>query len=107
MLPQYQPLVGCLLCLAILNRPDITYYLMWLGQYNACPTCAYFLIAKHVLQYLSGTWALALCLGTSSPRISSSLSSYIQTWDALMQIGLPIWLIDLVSRATPFISKDL
>ena len=51
---------------------------MWLGQYNARPTRAHFLIAKHVLRYLSGTRTLALCLGTSSPRIPSSLSGYIQ-----------------------------
>ena len=51
---------------------------MWLGQYNARPTRAHFLVAKHVLQYLAGARTLALCLGTSSPRIPSSLSAYIQ-----------------------------
>ena len=78
LLPQYQRLVGCLLYLAISTRPDIAYYSMWLGQYNASPTRVHFLLAKHVLRYLSGTRTLALCLGTSSPRIPSSLSGYIQ-----------------------------
>ena len=78
LLPQYQRLVGCLLYLAITTRPDIAYYAMWLGQYNARPTRAHFLVAKHVLRYLAGTPTLALCFGVSSPRVPSSLSGYIQ-----------------------------
>ena len=78
LLPQYQRLVGCLLYLAISTRPDIAYYAMWLGQFNASPTRAHFLIAKHVLRYLAGTRTLALCLGAPSPRIPSSLSGYIK-----------------------------
>jgi Reverse transcriptase (RNA-dependent DNA polymerase)/GAG-pre-integrase domain len=78
LLPQYQRLVGCLLYLAISTRPDIAYYAMWLGQYNARPTRAHFLLAKHVLRYLAGTRTLALLFGTPSPRIPSSLSGYIQ-----------------------------
>ena len=78
LLPQYQRLVGCLLYLAISTRPDIAYYAMWLGQFNARPSRAHFLIAKHVLRYLAGTRTLALCLGVPSPRIPSSLSGYIK-----------------------------
>ena len=33
--PKYQCLIGCLLYLAITTRPNITYYAMWLGQFNA------------------------------------------------------------------------
>ena len=51
---------------------------MWLGQFNAVPTRAHFLAAKHVLRYLAGTRDLALCLGTSSPRVPSTLSGYLQ-----------------------------
>ena len=78
LVPQYQRLVGCLLYLAISTRPDIAYYSMWLGQFNARPTRAHFLVAKHVLRYLAGTRTLALCLGTSSPHVPSSLSGYMQ-----------------------------
>ena len=78
LLPQYQRLVGCLLYLAIATRPDLSYYAMWLGQFNANPTRAHLLIAKHVLRYLAGTRTLALCLGVPSPRIPSSISGYIQ-----------------------------
>ena len=74
---QYQCLVGCLLYLAISTQPDISFYAMWLGQFNATPTRNHFLIAKHVLRYLSGSRALALCLGAPSPRIPSTLSGYI------------------------------
>ena len=78
LLPRYQRLVGCLLYLAISTRPDISYYAMWLGQFNATPTRAHFLAAKHVLRYLAGTRLLALCLGSSSPRVPSTLSCYMQ-----------------------------
>ena len=78
LVPLYQRLVGCLLYLAIATRPDVSYYAMWLGQYNASPTRAHFLLAKHVLRYLAGTKLLALCFGSSSPRVPSSLSGYLQ-----------------------------
>ena len=78
LVPRYQRLVGCLLYLAISTRPDISYYAMWLGQFNANPTRAHFLAAKHVLRYLAGTKLLALCLGFSSTRVPSSLSGYMQ-----------------------------
>ena len=78
LVPRYQRLVGCLLYLAISTRPDISFYAMWLGQYNASPTRAHFLAAKHVLRYLAGTKELALCLGASSPRVPSTLSGYLQ-----------------------------
>lgn len=79
LVPKYQRLVGCLLYLAIATRPDISYYAMWLGQFNTAPTRTHFLLAKHVLQYLAGTRTLALCLGAPSPRIPSTLSGYIQS----------------------------
>ena len=78
LVPRYQRLVGCLLYLAVSTRPDLSYYAMWLGQYNAAPTRAHFLAAKHVLRYLAGTRLLALCLGSSSPRVPSTLSGYMQ-----------------------------
>jgi hypothetical protein len=78
LVPLYQRLVGCLLYLAIATRPDLSYYAMWLGQFNAAPTRAHFFIAKHVLRYLAGTKLLALCLGSSLPVFHSSLSCYMQ-----------------------------
>ena len=80
LVPRYQRLVGCLLVyLAVATRPDISFYAMWLGQFNATPTRNHFLLAKHILCYLAGTRNLALCLGGSSPRVPSSLSGYMQS----------------------------
>jgi hypothetical protein len=76
---KYQRLVGCLLYLAIATRPDIAYYAMWLGQFNARPSRAHFLAAKHVLRYLSGTKDLALCFGSPSSRVPTTLRGYLQT----------------------------
>ena len=78
LVPQYQRLVGCLLYLAIATRPDISFYVMWLGQFNATPTRNHLLVAKHVLRYLAGTRTLALCLGAPSPRIPATLSGYLK-----------------------------
>jgi hypothetical protein len=75
---KYQRLVGCLLYLAISTRPDIAYYAMWLGQFNAKPSRSHFLVGKHVLRYLSGTKDLALCFGSPSPRVPSTLRGYTQ-----------------------------
>ena len=76
--PKYQRLVGCLLYLAIATRPDISFHVMWLGQFNACPTRSHFLTAKHVLRYLAGTPTLALCLGAPSSSVPPSLRSFMQ-----------------------------
>ena len=76
--PKYQRLVGCLLYLVVATRPDIAYYAMWLGQFNAKPSRTHFLAAKHVLRYLSGTRHLALCLGSSSSCVPTTLSGYMQ-----------------------------
>lgn len=78
LLPKYQRLVGCLLYLAIATRPDISYYAMWLGQFNASPTRSHFLAAKHVLRYLAGTGTLALSLGVPSSSVPSSMQGFMQ-----------------------------
>ena len=94
LLTHYQRLVGCLLYIAITTRPDLSYYAMWLGQFNASPTRAHFLLTKHVLRYLAGTSTLALCLGAPSPRVPSSLSGYLQN----MGCTDADWASDVVDR---------
>ena len=49
LLMHYQCLVGCIFYLAVTTCADISYYAMWLGQYNANPTRSHFLLAKHIL----------------------------------------------------------
>ena len=78
LVPEYQCLVGCLLYLAIVSHPDLSYYTMWLGQFNASPTRSHFLAAKHVLRYLAGTQKLSLGLGAPSSNTPISLSGFMQ-----------------------------
>ena len=56
----------------------ISYYAMWLGQFNANLTRSHFLLAKHVLHYLAGTKNLTLSFGTPSDILPSSLAGYMQ-----------------------------
>jgi hypothetical protein len=91
---KYQRIVGCLLYLAVSTRPDIAYSAMWLGQFNAKPSRAHFLAAKHVLRYLSGTRHLALCLGSPSSRVPSTLRGYLQN----MGCSDADWASDAVDR---------
>jgi hypothetical protein len=77
LIPKYQHIVGCLLYLAIVMRPDITYYAMWLGQFNANPSRCHLIAAKHVLCYLLGTRGLALSLGSPSSCVPTTLCGYL------------------------------
>ncbi|KAJ3489748.1 hypothetical protein NLJ89_g11496 [Agrocybe chaxingu] len=76
--PLYQCLVGCLLYLTVSARPDIAFYVMWLGQFAANPDRAHFRLAKHVLHYLAGMRTLALCFGAPSPQTPDSLRGFLQ-----------------------------
>ena len=64
--------------LAISTRLDISFYAMWLGQFNAAPMRNHLLIVKHVLCYLAHTWTLALCLGSPSSCVPLTLSGYMK-----------------------------
>ena len=75
---KYQHLVGCLMYLAVMTRPDIAYYTMWLGQFSAKPSRFHMLTAKHVLRYLGSTKLLALSLGSFSSPVPDSLRGFIQ-----------------------------
>jgi hypothetical protein len=52
---EYQRLVGSLLWVAILTRPDIVFAVGWLGRYASAPTEGHMIAAKRVLRYLAGT----------------------------------------------------
>lgn len=51
----YQRLIGSLMYLAILTRPDIAYALSYLSQFNNCYDVTHFNYAKRVLKYLQKT----------------------------------------------------
>lgn len=51
----YQRLIGSLMYLAILTRPDLSYCLSYLSQFNNCYNETHFNYAKRVLKYLQKT----------------------------------------------------
>ena len=91
---KYQRIVGCLLYLTVTTWPDISYYAMWLGQYNSKPTRVHFLTAKHVLHYLAGTKTLALHLGCPSNALPVTMSSFMQN----VGCSDADWALDAINR---------
>lgn len=51
----YQKLLGCLMYLAVMTRPDITYSVSYLSQFNTCYSTEHWNYAKRVLKYLKKT----------------------------------------------------
>lgn len=56
----YQQLIGNLMYLVVLTRPDIAYAVSFLSQYNNCNTEQQQVYAKRVLRYLKDTKNLGL-----------------------------------------------
>jgi hypothetical protein len=56
----YGSLVGALMYLAVLIRPDIAYAVGQLSWYMSCPTEEHWTIAKNVLRYLKQTMDIGL-----------------------------------------------
>ena len=56
----YMSAVGALMYLAIATRPDITYSVSKLAQYNSNPGPEHWQAVKHLLRYLKGTMDLQL-----------------------------------------------
>lgn len=53
--PLYQRLIGSLMYLAVLTRPDICFSVSFLSQFNNCATDYHWQCAKRILRYLKGT----------------------------------------------------
>lgn len=51
----YQQLIGCLMYLAVLTRPDIAYSVSYLSQFNNCYNESHWKQAKRILRYLQRT----------------------------------------------------
>lgn len=51
----YQKLLGCLMYLAVMTRPDIAYSVSYLSQFNTCYSVEHFNYAKRILKYLKKT----------------------------------------------------
>lgn len=56
----YQELIGSLMYLVVLTRPDISFAVSFLSQFNNCNTEEQWLYAKRVLRYLKKTKQLGL-----------------------------------------------
>lgn len=59
----YQQLIGCLMYLAVLTRPDIAYPVGYLSKFNNCHGNQHWSYAKRILKYLKNTknYALKYC----------------------------------------------
>ena len=53
--PHYQKLIGCLMYLAVLTRPEVSHAVSVLNQFNNCCTQLHWKAAKRVLRYLRST----------------------------------------------------
>lgn len=72
----YQKLIGSLIYLTICTRPDISYAVMSLGQYN--PTQAHLVAAKRVLRYLAETLDLALEFNLDGGAVPATINGFIR-----------------------------
>jgi hypothetical protein len=81
----YRALVGGLMWLATMSRPDIAHAVVHLAQFNNNPGRAHWNAALRVLRYLKGTRDFALVLGGASDSrtefVGYSDSSWGNDWD--------------------------
>ncbi len=66
----YQRLVGSLMYLAVLTRPDIAFAVSHLSQYNNCYTSHHWKCAKRVLRYLKGTKSFRLSFSKDNCQLN-------------------------------------
>ncbi|MBW0589442.1 hypothetical protein O181_129157 [Austropuccinia psidii MF-1] len=59
----YRQAIGKISYLHIPTRPDLAFVMSQLSQFLEKPGISHWIAFKHLLQYLAGTQALALCLG--------------------------------------------
>ncbi|THH16381.1 hypothetical protein EW146_g4256 [Bondarzewia mesenterica] len=65
----YRELISCLMYLSIGSRPDISFAVQHLSQFNVNPGPYHWMAAKHVVRYLKGTRTHGLILGGTKPLI--------------------------------------
>lgn len=90
----YQQLIGSLMYLSVLSRPDISYSVSYLSQFNNCHTKEHWQHAKRILKYLKKTKSYALKYDSK------------QSFDILGYVDAD-WGSDIISRRsyTGFIFK--
>lgn len=66
----YQSLIGFLQWLSNSTRPDISHLVSQLSRFNAKWTTEHWLMGKHVLRYLKGTYSLGITFGGMSAPLT-------------------------------------
>lgn len=66
---KYQSLIGSLLYLSISTRPDISYAVNKLSQFNVNPHSEHWSAAKHILRYLSSTRNMKLTYRKTTKKL--------------------------------------
>ena len=69
----YRELIGSLMYLAICTRPDISFAVSYLSQYNTCFNSSHWTAAKRVLRYLKGSSDL----GMSYKKTGKPVEGYV------------------------------
>jgi hypothetical protein len=65
----YREMIGSLMYVAVMTRPDIAYAVSTLSQYMEAPHTTHLVAVKHVFTYLLGTKDLKLVLGGKDPGV--------------------------------------
>lgn len=73
--PYYQQLIGSLMYVSVLTRPDISFSISFLSQFNKCNTEYHWKCVKRILRYLQGT--KSYCLKFS--KDSSDLVGFVDS----------------------------
>lgn len=79
----YQKLIGALLYLAISTRPDISYAVSYLSQFNNCYQEVHWKAAKRVLIYLKGTSNYAILYKQSEMKLKGMVDAI--SWESKKQ----------------------
>lgn len=71
---QYQELIGLLMYLSVVTRPDITFSISYLNQFDQKHTMEHWKAARMILRYLKSTMDLSLTYSGSD----STLKGYVE-----------------------------
>jgi hypothetical protein len=66
----YREMIGSLMYLSVMTRPDITYAVTTLSQHLEAPSSTHLQAARRVIRYLKGTKSLRLVLGGDNLQLS-------------------------------------
>ena len=71
----YRALIGSLMYLSITTRPDITFAVNYLSQFNSCYNSTHWEAAKRILRYIKGTITYGLQFQETTEMLYGSIDS--------------------------------